>query len=371
MSEPKPPTLAFIAGQMAETDATSPAFHLALGDCIEVMQSMPDESVNCIITSPPYWGMRDYQVKGQIGMEDSLDLFIEKMSEVFSECRRILTADGTLWLNLGDAYAGAGAGSSTGLPSRVPDKRPSSNNVGGWRGNSRASESMFKSGSGLKRKDLIGIPWRVALRLHADGWFLRSDIIWSKPNPMPASAKDRPTLSHEYIFLMTKNGRYFYDWEAISSPVKYESVRRSQRQQRASGERQAKHDPTGLVNNPEHMRQHYAEKHLTGASGLPRVNRRTVWEFCTARFDGAHFATYPEALIRDCVKAGCPAGGIVFDPFTGSGTTGAVAMQEGRHFIGAELSPEYHAMAILRLEENHARASEAAKQTDLSAWGVL
>ena len=262
------------------------------GDCIESMREMPSGSVNTCVTSPPYFGLRDYGHAGQIGLEPTPEAFVARMVEVFREVHRVLRDDGTLWLNLGDSYNGSNRGAGghventkeayvppTGTPpTRVP---------------------------GLKPKDLIGIPWRVAFALQADGWYLRQDIIWHKPNPMPESVTDRCTKSHEYIFLLSKSQRYHFDSAAMQEPA-------------------------------------------VSAAGDTR-NRRSVWTVATRPFEGAHFATFPPDLIEPCVLAGAPEGGMVLDPFAGSGTTGMVAMKHGRRFVGCELNPEYCAIARARI----------------------
>ena len=263
------------------------------GDCIEVMRSMPDESVHCCVTSPPYWGLRDYGVDGQIGLEETLQEWVEKMVAVFREVRRVLRKDGTCWVNLGDSYAGNPSGGQGGT-------------------------------GGLKPKDIIGQPWRVALALQADGWLLRQDIIWHKPNPMPESVRDRCTKAHEYLFLLTKSERYWWDWEAIAEPSIY-----------------AGDVKVGLGSTKDFcpVKQRTVPK---GTRIVPeKRNKRSVWTVPAAPYSEAHFATYPPDLIKPCILAGCPAGGTVLDPFAGSGTTGQVALELGRSAVLIELNPEY------------------------------
>ena len=338
--------------------------HIILGDCITGMKTLSDKCVQTCITSPPYFGLRDYgtgsweggdiecdhvdtaamaerlrqkksmiavgermdgstrtrvhdeqigqgiqynhsckkcgakRVDSQIGQEDTVDGYVQKMVEVFREVRRILRDDGTLWLNLGDSYMSA--------KNCAPPPQTVAN------GNARSMPTDFipanrKDQDGLKTKDLIGIPWRVALALQADGWYLRQDIIWSKPNPMPESVADRCTKSHEYIFLLSKKPHYYYDHEAVKEPAVY---------------------------------------------GQEKKNKRSVWAVNAKGYKGAHFAVYPENLILPCVLAGCPQDGTVFDPFTGSGTTAVVALKNGRNYIGTELNPEYIKIAEARIKES-------------------
>jgi len=263
------------------------------GDAIEVLKTIPDQSINTCVTSPPYWGLRDYGIDGQVGIEETPEEYVAKMVEVFREVKRVLRKDGTLWLNLGDSYAG--------------NCSQASNNGRAGFGNPR-ERLVNRKGKGLKPKDLVGIPWRVALALQADGWYLRSDIIWHKPNPIPESVKDRPTKAHEYIFLLSKSPKYYYDYEAIKEPVTSRQLRSTR-------------------------------------------NKRSVWTVPTRPFPEAHFATFPPELIEPCVLAGCPIGGVVLDPFVGSGTTLLVATRHHRRSIGIELNPEYIKIAERRLKQ--------------------
>lgn len=256
-------------------------------DCLSGLKKLPSESVNTCITSPPYFGLRDYGVDGQIGHEPTPLDFTAALVNVFREVRRVMKGDGTLWLNLGDSYNAynGNRGMSKGLNKNHHSVMPS-----------------LPSGSGLtvktlKNKDLVGIPWRLAFALQSDGWYLRSDIIWHKPNPLPGSQKDRPTSSHEYIFLLSKSPKYYYDYKAILEPA------------------------------------------ISIKGGFR--NRRDVWTVPTRPYKGAHFATFPADLIRPCILAGAPSGGIVLDPFMGAGTTAIASIQEGRRYIGFELNPEY------------------------------
>ena len=300
---------------------------ILIGDCRDVLRTLPDASVQCCVTSPPYFGLRDYGVAGQIGLEPTPDDFVAEMVAVFRDVRRVLRDDGTLWLNLGDSYASTVKGSGGAGKSRLGPNRDLQN-IGHQKFEPRRFDMQ-----GLKPKDLIGIPWRVAFALQADGWYLRSDIIWHKPNPMPESVTDRPTSAHEHIFLLAKSARYFYDAEAVreanSNPDLAECIT-PRKDRSGNGEWQP---GTG------------------GRMGSVRDGRnlRNVWTVATKPFSGAHFATFPPALIEPCVKAGCPKGGTVLDPFGGAGTTGLVADRLHRNAVLIELNPDYAAMAERRI----------------------
>jgi DNA modification methylase len=323
------------------------------GDCREVLKTLPDASVNCCVTSPPYWGLRDYGHAGQIGLERTPEEYVVNMVAVFREVRRAMRDDGTLWLNLGDTYAAGGLGMGSGK------QRSNSGSCNGCH-----IEKARKAPEGLKPKDLVGIPWRVAFALQADGWWLRSDIIWHKPNPMPESVTDRPTKSHEYIFLLTKSDRYYYDAKAIMEPVQSgpSDVRKMQ-EKRDRIDAKHFHTDAGPLAAANH-RTHIGNKRAVGGTkihgNLPGRddggracndpeqlfrNKRDVWTVGTSTYDGAHFATFPPALIAPCILAGCPAGGTVLDPFGGSGTTGDVASGNGRRAVLVELNPEYAKLA--------------------------
>jgi DNA modification methylase len=283
------------------------------GDCRETLKTLPDASVNCCVTSPPYFGLRDYGHDGQIGLEESPDAFVQQMVGVFREVRRVLRDDGTLWLNLGDSY------------NAHPGQRKTTDSVGDKQASNAGSNTApSRHVAYLKPKDLIGIPWRVAFALQADGWYLRQDIIWHKPNPMPESVTDRCTKAHEYIFLLSKSARYFYDAEAICEPSE------------------------GVSGGPFSQKTHEGRRSaMAGGAEIGRPedkgtrNRRSVWSVVTKPYKAAHFATFPPDLIRPCILAGCPTGGTVLDPFGGSGTTGQVAMEEGRNAILCELNADY------------------------------
>lgn len=307
-----------------------------IGDCLEVLRTLPDGFANTCVTSPPYWQLRNYGVTGQIGLEETPEAYVERMVEVFREVRRVLRDDGTLWLNLGDSYAGSwgNQGRKEGRGTQRPVNAGMKTTVSDGRYPSKKSKTgNIPRGSGLKPKDLVGIPWMVAFALRADGWYLRSDIIWHKTNPMPESIKDRPTKAHEYLFLLSKSARYYYDAAAIRVPCAAKTLSHKGKG-RAAGKIESQ-DPLGNV----------ASGNWTRANG-PRignvlVNRKTIWACSSTSYVGEHMATYPPDLIKPCISAGCPEGGLVLDPFFGSGTTGMVAESLGRQWFGIELNPEY------------------------------
>lgn len=257
------------------------------GDAMNVLTRIPAQSVQCAVTSPPYWGLRDYGIEGQIGLEDSLPQFINRLVAVFAELKRVLKDDGVLWLNIGDGYTSGNRGY------RAPDKKNPA----------RAMSVRPDTPEGLKPKDLMGIPWRLAFALQDDGWYLRSDIVWHKPNAMPESVKDRPSRSHEYLFMLTKSERYFYDYQAALEPA------------------------------------------LNGTSR----NRRSVWSIHTQATEHAHYAVFPPTLIEPCILTTTHPGDFVLDPFFGSGTVGLVCQKLGRRFVGIELNPDYADLAVQRL----------------------
>ena len=256
------------------------------GDALTVLTRLPDKSVQCIVTSPPYWGLRDYNIAEQIGLEPTLPMFVNRLVGVFAEAKRVLSDDGVFWFNIGDGYTSGNRGW------RAPDKK----------NRARAMSIRPDTPAGLKPKDLQGIPWRMAFALQDDGWYLRADIVWSKPNAMPESVKDRPTRSHEYLFMFTKSERYYYDRQSI------------------------------LESNGR--------------------NRRSVWNINTQGFPGAHFATFPVKLIEPCVASSTRPGDFVLDPFFGSGTVGVACQSQNRKYIGIELNPDYVELAADRLGAN-------------------
>ena len=298
------------------------------GDCLEVMKGLKSESINCCTTSPPYWGLRDYGAEGQLGLEKTAKAYVDKLVEIFREVRRILRDDGTLWLNLGDSYAGSMKGIGHDGNAYAGEKQDTNKgSVGIYKEKPPSAQSI-----GLKPKDLVGIPWMVAFALRADGWYLRSDIIWHKPNAMPESVKDRPTKAHEYIFLLSKSKKYYYDYEAIKEPAKWE---------RWGNQTEKKKHPGKAA--------HLGGKKIEELPVSDKKNKRTVWAVPTKPFKEAHFATYPPDLIEPCILAGCPEGGIVLDPFMGAGTTAMVTLQNRRRYIGVEINPEYVEIAERRL----------------------
>jgi DNA modification methylase len=301
--------------------------------CLATLARMPDNSIDCCITSPPYYGLRDYGMDEQIGLEETPEAYVQKLVDVFREVRRVLKPTGTLWLNLGDSYNGSGKGGDYG---NSPLQRGNNQGKGDRDGGGKAIKIK-----GLKPKDLIGIPWMVAFALRADGWWLRQDIIWNKPNPMPESVTDRCTKAHEYIFLMSKSAKYYYDAEAVKEPLRQESIIRNQSGWNGNENRGY---PNGMQNN--------MSKYLGSDKAKEEThrNKRSVWTVTTKPFKEAHFATYPEELIEPCVLAGCPENGVIYDPFTGAATTGLVALRANRRFIGSELNPEYAKIAEKRLE---------------------
>lgn len=306
-------------------------------DCLEGLKQLADESIDTCVTSPPYWGLRDYGAAGQLGLENTFDEYLLKMVEVFREVKRVLKAEGTLWLNLGDSYAGSGKGVW---------KNPK--NVK----NNYIPENKHSGSIDLKPKNLIGIPWRVAFALQEDGWYLRSDIIWDKPNAMPESVTDRPTRSHEYIFLLSKNPKYYYDSEAIKEPCVNGDPNPPRGSIGASGPlQQGRRKGNGKTfrgsgvytqgqsfNNSNNIA---ADSKGNEPNLLQTRNKRTVWTVATAQFKESHFATFPPKLIEPCILASCPVGGVVLDPFMGSGTTAEVALTLQRNFIGFEINQEY------------------------------
>ncbi len=299
---------------------------LHLGDSLEVARGLDRGSVQTIVTSPPYYGLRDYGEDGQIGGEASVEEYVERMVTLFRELREVLADDGTLWLNLGDSFSSTGGKAGVG-PNAV---------VGSTL---RQAEARTRPSSTLPPKNLIGVPWRVAFALQADGWILRSDIIWAKPNPMPESVTDRPTKAHEYLFLFAKSPKYFYDAAAIKEPAKT-GFNGSDFHTGKTAEHQlgrASKQPRFGGNKQNGGRTYSGNEYAP--NGL--ANKRSVWNVATVPFPGSHFAVYPPELIRPCILAGSRQGDIVLDPFSGSGTTGMVATQEGRRYVGIDLNAEY------------------------------
>ncbi|WP_226426580.1 site-specific DNA-methyltransferase [Xanthomonas sp. MWU16-30325] len=332
-----------------------------VGDCLSILPTLADASVQTCVTSPPYYGLRDYGVAGQIGLEETPAAYIARLVAVFAEVHRVLRDDGTLWLNLGDSYSGYHG-------NKKANYQDAPSNKGGYFESQRSSTVGMQ---GLKQKELIGIPWRVAFALQEAGWYLRQDIIWAKPNPMPESVGDRCTKAHEYLFLLSKSPRYYFDQGAIREQAAASSVARwaQDLDQQAGSDRvpgksngtmkavgaRARRDTiarAGAV--AEHVlpgqqaAQHRAER-AEAAFDTETRNKRSVWTVATKPFREAHFATFPEQLIEPCVLAGAPAGGVVLDPFMGAGTTAVVAERLGRQWLGVELNPAYAEIAKERL----------------------
>ena len=305
---------------------------IRVGDCLEVLKTLDAESVQCVVTSPPYFGLRDYGVVGQIGLEPSPDAYVAKLVAVFAEVRRVLRDDGTLWVNLGDSYT---TGAST--AARKSDPKAVGDVSGGVR--------RIGTPDGMKAKDLIGIPWMVAFALRADGWYLRSDIVWHKPNAMPESVKDRPTKAHEYLFLLAKSERYYYDVSAIAEPLASDP---------ATWGRHSHKDPgaNAVIPRPMFGPQRGGRDGTEFGNGKTR-NRRSVWTVATTPYSGAHFATFPPALIEPCILAGSRPGDTVLDVFAGAGTTGVVAANHSRNALLIELNPAYAALARERIKNDN------------------
>ena len=292
-----------------------------LGDAAIQLRTLEPESIHTCVTSPPYYNLRDYEAPGQIGMEETPEAFINKLLGIFREVRRVLRQDGTLLVNIGDSYA---------TRSGAQPPTNTRNSVG---------HTAKRPPSGYKYKDLIGIPWMLAFALRADGWYLRQDIIWNKTNCMPEAVKDRCTKSHEYIFLLSKSERYYFDAAAIREPSGSKGNAKTFRGGGAYTNGQA------FVNHAAATR----ESHGNAKNESGTRNMHDVWNVATAQFKGAHYATFPPKLIEPCILAGCPIGGTVLDPFAGSGTTGAVAKTLRRDFVGIEINPQYRKMAVERI----------------------
>lgn len=300
------------------------------GDALEMLRTLPDNSVHCCVTSPPYYVLRDYGVDGQIGREDTPAQYVARLTDVFSEVRRVLRPSGTLWLNIADTYAGKGNQGDS-----VDPKYPN--------GRTGQTVAINRRVEGCKAKDMIGIPWMLAFALRDSGWYLRSDIIWMKANPMPESCKDRPSRCYEHVFLLTKSRSYYYDAAAIAEPVAESTPMRMRR-------KFGKNKYSAGI--PGQAHQHLNDYRPNGYAeeDIPLLrNKRDVWQINSVPYKGAHFAAYPPKLVETCLLAGCPQDGIVLDPFLGSGTTAAVAKQMGRHYIGIELNPDYCALAEQRI----------------------
>lgn len=298
-------------------------YRLIVGDCIQTMRSLPEKSVNACVTSPPYFGLRDYGVDGQIGLEQTPEEYIQKLVEVFREVRRVLRDDGTLWLNIGDSYAGGGGGNYSKSKKQTAHGEHITNvrNRGAW-----------LDAAGVKAKDLLGIPWMLAFALRADGWYLRQEIIWHKTNPMPESVRDRCTKAHEQIFLLTKSPRYYFDASALQEPLAQSNAQRTTKKYNTA-------DRYGAGNGGNGGLDGLAASIRSGEKTTR--NKRSVWTVTNKPYKGAHFATFPPDLVEPCILAGCPDFGVVLDPFGGSGTTAGVAVAHGRRAVLCELNSDY------------------------------
>lgn len=304
---------------------------LFIGDALDVLKKIPSDTVDTCVTSPPYYGLRDYGVEGQIGLEQTPDEYINCLVDVFREVKRTLKKDGTLWIVISDSYAGSGKGAANYPDNAMKYKQGTS------RGMLGASATTNVKTPGIKAKDLIGIPWMLAFALREDGWYLRSDIIWHKPNVMPESVKDRCTRAYEHIFMLAKSRRYYYDADAVLVPAHYDG--RTETLNKGSSKYADQ-----VVPGKTPQSQHKAGKphqRWRFKDGKAVKNRRDLWTVNTRPYKGAHFATFPPELIEPCILAGCRKGGTVLDPFIGSGTTAEVAHKLGRECIGIELNPEY------------------------------
>ena len=327
---------------------------ILFGDALNMLKTIKNECVDTCVTSPPYYGLRDYGVDGQIGLEESPEQYIERLTAVFREVRRVLKNDGTLWIVIADSYAGSGKGSAL-YPENAKKYKQGTN-----RGMIGAAATIKTKAPCIKPKNLIGIPWLLAFSLRTDGWYLRDDIIWAKPNPMPESVRDRCTKSYEHIFMLSKSPHYYFDGEAISEPTVESTTRRlSQNIDHQSGSSRAYGKTNGNMKAaaPRYGGKKYTATpdkfNRTKSGGIyeyrPRRNKRNVWTVTTKPYKGAHFATYPPDLIEPCILAGSRKGGIVLDPFLGSGTTAAVAEQLGREYIGIELNADNEPLIRERL----------------------
>ena len=286
------------------------------GDALETLKNFPDESIHCVITSPPYYGLRDYHKEEQIGRETTVEEYLDRLVAVFHEVRRVLKKDGTCFVVIGDSYAGSGGGKGQYMDPKYPKGRNGQN------------PSITQKVSGYKSKDLMGIPWRLAFALREDGWYLRSDIIWHKENAMPEACRDRPTRSYEHIFLLSKSAKYYYDYEQMAEPIKEVSKKR----------------------------------YVRGRSEDNKYLKEDVWTINTVSFRGNHYAAFPPKLAEICMIAGCPKGGIILDPFIGSGTVGFVALMQDRKYIGIELNEEYCRLARKRIETEVKSLNEKANE---------
>ena len=314
-------------------------------DALETLKKFPDESINCSITSPPYYGLRDYHNEGQIGRETTVEEYLDRLKQVFHEVKRVLKKDGTCFIVIGDSYAGTGPKGKY-IDPKYPNGRNGQNT------------SITQNILGYKSKDLMGIPWRLALLLREDGWYLRSDIIWHKENAMPESCKDRPTRSYEHIFLLSKSPKYYYDYEQIAEPMKESSKKRYMRGRKADN-KYLKENSGAKIQKINKARR-YGEYM---GDNIPQFrNKRDIWTINTVSFRGEHYAAFPPKLAEICMIAGCPKGGIILDPFIGSGTVGFVALMQDRKYIGIELNERYCKLARKRIEREVNSLNEKANE---------
>lgn len=338
-----------------------------IGDCIEHMRQLPAQSVHCCVTSPPYYGLRDYGVDGQIGLEPTPEEFIQKLVAVFREVRRVLRDDGTLWVNIGDSYAANGIPGKSNLADLGQKYRG-----GGLKRDTIEKPRKHLTGN-LKQKDLLGIPWMLAFALRADGWYLRQDIIWNKPNAMPESVRDRCTKAHEYMFLLSKSKRYYFDHEAIKEPaasnrtvgtgVGWNTTSKNDHRDNRADRTRSRRDSFKREGSKREQQIHgqnygtHRQERDESAWDLSTRNKRSVWNVATRGYKEAHFATFPPALIEPCILAGSPVGGTVLDPFGGSGTTAGVALANGRNAILCELNNEYAELMPSRIKSIYSDAA--------------
>ena len=326
-------------------------YELIHGDALQVLQAMPDNTVDCCVTSPPYYALRDYGYDGQIGLEHTPEAYIERLVSVFREMRRVLKPQGTCWVNIGDSYAAQCGGTHQPAETLSGGKHGYTDNgeiVNRGR-NAGYNPTRNASAIGLKHKDLIGIPWMLAFALRNDGWYLRQDIIWAKTNCMPESVTDRCTKSHEYIFFLTKQSKYYYDADSIKTDSKPESINRYKYDFFTGENKHGKGRPNNAINTAG----------IKTTDG--KANKRDVWFVPVSGGytddTGAHYATYSTKLIEPCILAGCPHGGVVLDMFNGTGTTGIAALKNGRKYIGIDMSKEYIEMARTRIDRETAQVN--------------
>ena len=311
------------------------------GDAVEILRTLPPESVNCCVTSPPYYGLRDYGKDGQIGLEQTPAEYIARLVEVFREVKRVLRDDGTIWVVIADSYAGSGKGAMSKERLReVKNKQSYKFST------DDPATKIPKTWDKIKPKDMIGIPWSLAFALRDDGWYLRSTVIWQKPNALPESCRDRPTRSYEYVFLLSKSYHYYYDQEAVKEPVAEGTIARMKRG--VSGNH--KYSEAAPGQTPQTFNRPRPNRTGIYVSLAKTRNLRDVWTVSTKAYHGAHFAVFPVELVEPCILAGCPTGGVVLDPFFGSGTTGVAAASLGRRFIGIDLNPDFCKLAEERLK---------------------